>query len=223
MVYAITDAGMKLLARQTGNGDWQRKNREAGRPFIEHQLGVTEFYVSLQLAVRNRQDVQIIAPEELLRSFPEATRAMRNPISMRATVSVVDREYPVAVVPDLYFGLRFRDGSRRCFLVEIDRGTMPISRSDLSQSSFERKARGYLAAYAERLHERQFGWKAYRVLVVTTDAQRLRSMTDALRQTAPASPPGAALFLFAISDQVREANPLSAQWLDGIGRDTSII
>ena len=35
-------------------------------------------------------------------------------------------------VPDLVFGLQFADGSRHSFLVEIDRGTMPIARSPSS-------------------------------------------------------------------------------------------
>ena len=39
------------------------------------------------------------------------------------------------------------------FLVEIDRGTMPISRSDFRQSSFQRKMLAYLAAHAANLHE----------------------------------------------------------------------
>ena len=33
----------------------------------------------------------------------------------------------------------------------------------------------YLAAYAAKQHERQFGWKNFRVLTVTTDRQRMRA------------------------------------------------
>jgi hypothetical protein len=52
------------------------------------------------------------------------------------------------VVPDLVFALDLADGSRRNFIVEIDRGTMPILRSDPDQTSFARKMRVYLAARA---------------------------------------------------------------------------
>ncbi len=41
-----------------------------------------------------------------------------------------------ASFPDLVFGLRFMDGSWYCFTVEIDRGTMPITRSHIKKSSF---------------------------------------------------------------------------------------
>ena len=53
-------------------------------------------------------------------------------------------------------------------MVEIDRGTMPIARSDSLQTSFERKMRAYLTAHAGKQHEKHFGWKTFPVLTVTT-------------------------------------------------------
>jgi hypothetical protein len=61
-------------------------------------------------------------------------------------------------------------------MAEIDRGTMPVARGDITQTSFERKMRAYLTAHAEKRHERQFGWRTFRVLTVTTDDHRKRSM-----------------------------------------------
>jgi hypothetical protein len=81
-------------------------------------------------------------------------------------------------------------------MVEIDRGTMPISRSDLRQTSFQRKMHAYLAAYAAKQHESRFGWEAFRVLTVTTDDQRMQSMQEALRQLSVPNTPGPALFFF---------------------------
>ena len=47
-------------------------------------------------------------------------------------------------------------------------------------------------AHAAKQHERQFGWKTFRVLTVTTDHHRMQSMMEALRnftsRTAPALP-----------------------------------
>ena len=41
MVYALADRGARLLIQRDGvefaNVEWSRKNRKAGRPFIEHQ------------------------------------------------------------------------------------------------------------------------------------------------------------------------------------------
>src|SRR6202166_665271 len=40
-IYALADKGVRLLREEDGvefrNVEWSRKNREAGRPFIEHQ------------------------------------------------------------------------------------------------------------------------------------------------------------------------------------------
>src|SRR5262249_52199742 len=141
--------------------------------------------------------------DELIAEFPEKTRAMRNPLSMRTTISKDNTSHEIGIVPDLIFGIGFPDGSRRCFMVEIDRGTMPICRSDITQSSFERKMRGYLAAHAAGQHETQFGWKAFRVLTVTKDSNRQNSIIESLQEIQPPSPVGPALFLFALRDQVR--------------------
>jgi hypothetical protein len=127
-------------------------------------------------------------------------------------------------VPDLVFGLRIADGSRHNFMVEIDRGTMPVVRSDiLRQTSFEEKMRGYLTAHAAKQHGRQFGWKTFRVLTITTDDRRARSMTEALRQLRVPHSPGASLFLFATRDELRGSDPLTHAWQDGNGRDVRLM
>src|SRR5262249_40706442 len=125
----------------------------------------------------------------------------------------------IGVVPDLVFGLRFADGSRRCFMVEIDRGTMPITRSDINQTSFERKMRVYLTAYAANQHRRQFGWKAFRVLTATTDTERAQSMMKVAQSLRVAGSPGAALFLFSTLASLHASNPFSVVWRDGTGRE----
>jgi hypothetical protein len=222
MAYALADRGARLLADLHGVG-WDRKNHRAGRPFIEHQLEIAEFYVALQRATRDRSGVRLIHPNELIAAFPAETRALRNPLALRVCLSHEGMNHDVGVVPDLIFGLRFPDGSRRCFMVEIDRGTMPITRSDLRQTSFERKMRAYLHAFAARSHERQFGWKAFRVLTVVNDAARARSILSVLRQMQVPDAPGPLLFLFAVRDELRDGDPLTYHWHDGAGRNLQLI
>lgn len=227
MLYALADLGGHLLRERDrtefANVEWSRKNREAGRPFIEHQLEIVDFQVALERAVRDRTDVRLIHADELIAAFPERTRAMRNPHAMRATVSRDGETCEVGVIPDLIFGIGFPDGSRKCFMVEIDRGTMPVNRSDLRQTSFERKMRGYLAVHAARQHEQQFGWKTFRVLTVTTDLHRARSMTEMLRRLHAPKSPGPALFLFALCELLRTSDPIAFAWQDGNGREVRLI
>ena len=185
IAYALADRGARLLAARDKDAptqlEWSRKNREAGRPFIEHQLEIVDFRVALQSAADARRDLEILHSDALARAMPEASRQSADPFTMQVAISHGGVVRRIGLAPDFTFGVRFPDGSRRCFFVEIDRGTMPIARSDFSQTSMQRKFRAYLAVHASRLHERQFGWKAFRVLTVTTDEARVRSMIDATR------------------------------------------
>jgi len=227
MVYALADRGARLLIERYGiefaNVEWSRKNRKAGRPFIEHQLAIVDFNVALQLATRDRTDVRLVHPDEMVTSFPDRKFGRRNPFALRVNISHQGTVHAIAVVPDIVFGLAFPDHSRHCFMVEIDRGTMPIVRKDFMQTSFERKMRAYLTAHAAKFHERQFGWKTFRVISITTDRHRMKSMSDALRQIHIPHSPGASLFFFATRDELRASDPLAHPWRDGNGRDVHLI
>lgn len=222
MVYALANQGVRLLKEKDGadfsNVEWSRKNREAGRPFIEHQIEIVNFHVSLQRATRDRDDVRLIHPAEIAEASRGQTYLSHNPFSLRVRLSHKGVMRDVGVVPDLVFGLDPADGSRRNFMVEIDRGTMPVVRSDPDQTSFARKMHVYLAAHAAKLHERQFGWKNFRVLTVTSDHRRMQSMKEALRGLRVPHSPGAALFLFSSFDDLRATDPLAHAWRDGDGR-----
>ncbi len=226
MVYALADRGARLLIERDGiefaNVEWSRKNREAGRPFIEHQLEIMDFYVALQCAARGRGDVRVIHPDELVARFPDQRADARSPFALRVRLSHAGVLHDIGVVPDLAFGLAFADGSRRCFVVEIDRGTMPVVRTDIRQTSFERKMRAYLTACAAKQHEHQFGWKAFRVLTITTDEARKRSMQEALRGIRVPHSPGPALFLFFTREELAAFDPLAQAWQDGPGREVRL-
>lgn len=226
MVYALADRGARLLIDRDGvdfaNVEWSRKNREAGRPFIEHQLEIMDFYVALERAAQARDDVRFIHPDEMVAAFPDQSFAERNPFALRVRISHRGLCYDLGVVPDLVFGLRLADGSRRQFIVEIDRGTMPVSRSDIRQTSIERKMRSYLAAYATKQHERQFGWKSFRVLVVTTDRHRIRSMQETAAQLASATDQATSLFMFATTMGLG-ADPLTAHWSGAYGSKSTLL
>lgn len=226
MVYALANRGARLLIERYGidfaNVEWSRKNHKAGRPFIEHQLEIVDFQVALDRATRDRSDLRLMHADDIIAGMPEETRARRNPLTFRVKLSHQGSLREIGVVPDLVFGLESRDGSKRSFMVEIDRGTMPVVRADIVQTSFERKMRAYLTAHAAKQHERKFGWKTFRVLTVTTDEYRRQSMIDALRSLRIAHSPGPSLFLFATREELRASDPISRKWRDGNGRDTQL-
>jgi hypothetical protein len=172
--------------------------------------------------VRGQTDVRLIEPDEIIDALPDRARTARNSFSLKVKVPQRGVVRERGIVPDLVFGLASRSGARRYFMVEIDRGTMPVVRSNLMQTSFEQKMRAYLVAHAGKQHERQFGWKNFRVLTVTTDNHRRQSMVDALRELRVPHSPGASLFYFATRDELSASDPFSYTWRDGGGRKVSL-
>ena len=83
--------------------------------------------------------------------------------------------------------------------------------------------RAYLSAHAAKQHERQFGWKTFRVLTVTTDHHRMQSMMEALRKLRIPHSPGAPLVFFTTRDELRASDPLTHKWRDGNGREVGLI
>jgi DNA-binding Lrp family transcriptional regulator len=227
MVYALANRGARLLIDRYGiefaNVDWSRKNHKAGRSFIEHQLEIVDFQVGLDQATRERQDIRLMHADEIIAGMPDQPRARRSPFALRVKLTHKGVVREIGVIPDFVFGLKLRDGSNRNFMVEIDRGTMPVVRSNFEQTSFERKMRAYLAAHAAKQHERQFGWKTFRVLTVTTDKYRTQSMIDALQKVGNANGFGKSLFLFAKKEDLRASDPLARGWSDGNGRAVELI
>jgi hypothetical protein len=224
MVYALANRGVRLLIDRYGiefaNVDWSRKNHKAGRSFIEHQLEIVDFQVALDRATRDRDDLRLKYADEIITGMTGQPRAKRNPFALRVKLAQKGVAREIGVIPDFVFGLELRDRSNRYFMVEIDRGTMPIVRSNIEQTSFERKMLAYLTAYVTKQHEHRFGWKSFRVLTVTTDGYRMKSMMDACRGLHIPHSPGTPLFLFTTREALRAHGPLTHNWIDGSGKAT---
>lgn len=220
-VYSLADRGVSLLRRRDGlvlhGRERSRKNREAGRPFIEHQLEIVEFAVAMRQAAMKRGTVRFIDADQMGGRDAAENFGLRGKVTGRGTT------LEIGVIPDLVFGLQIGATARRNYMVEIDRGTMPVRRSDPAQTSFERKMRVYLAAHAAEQHGRLFGWKTFRVLTVTSDRTRMQTMIEAARHLRVAHSPGPGLFHFATFADFREASPLDHQWLDGYGNPASLL
>ena len=227
IIYALADRGARLLATSAEfsatHVEWSRKNREAGRPFIEHQVKIVEFQVAMERAACALGGVRFMSADELVAEAPHTIRSARNPFALRAPLQDRGAVREISVVPDLVFGLRLTDGTRRCFMLEIDRGTMPITRASFDQTSFERKMRVYLAAHAARQHERQFGWRTFRVLTLTSDRQRAQSMIGILQSLRNPGGPGPSLFFFHPFNDLRGSSPIDLLWHDGNGRPVRLV
>jgi DNA-binding Lrp family transcriptional regulator len=195
IVYGLGNKGGVLLKQELDVAfrevSWGEKNRSVGRIFLEHALLVSDVMVTIELACR-KAHIRLLTDEELV--LPGKSVPKRQPFHWKVNVS---SGVKLGLIPDRVFALDFpnQDGKtdRAVFFLEADRGTMPVRRRNLSQTSFYRKLLAYEATWAQSIHRTRFGFNRFRVLTVTTSAERVKSLVGACSQLKR----GHGLFLFA--------------------------
>ena len=209
IVYGVGFHGSRLLQQKenlSGRRDaGSAENQTIGRLFLEHALLTSDVMVAVELACRQNGRVRLLNSEEL--PLPEATRRQHEPFHW--SVSVGNRA-KLGLIPDRVFALEFpdqpADRNRAFYFLEADRGTMPVSRQTLAKSSFERKLFAYEATWQQNLHQTRFGFHRFRVLTVTTSAERARNLAAAASRLER----GHGLFLFTDLASLQSAPDLLA-------------
>ena len=160
LVYGLANKGAALLAEQDGvtpgRLDWHWKNKSVGQLFIDHTLSVADVMVAFELACRKRKDVDLIEQQDILSKAKSGQAKAGKVPTFKATVQHKRKEIGLSLVPDQVFGLAFPKTRRGAyFFLEADRGTMPVVRSDLNQTSILRKLMTYYAGWKAKEHTRQ--------------------------------------------------------------------
>lgn len=208
MAYGLGNKGGVVLRQEFGitvNADaWSEKNNAVGSVFLEHALLVSEVMVPLELACRKR-GVRLLYEAEL------ALPLQRSPFQWWVKLAGGTK---LGVIPDRVFALDYTDATgqiqRAHFFLEADRGTMPVIRKGLAQTSFFRKLLAYEATWTNKVHQRHLGIQRFRVLTVTTSALRVKSLLAACSQLKR----GHGLFLFA-DTSILSGDLFSPLWQSG--------
>jgi hypothetical protein len=224
LIYGLTRPGAWLL-RKHGYEVRRRllyetdKQRDAGWRFIEHRVDISEFMVQLELACRGRPDIELIERKIIVETAYKTQRDRR--VRLMATVRV-DGEYQlIAVDPDELFGLRVA-GRESYFMFERDRGEMPVHRrKDKDQTFYAKKMLAYYEANRAGEHIGELGIPNFRVLTVTTTADRVRQMIEAQNEITGGR--GSNLFLFTDEAKLHGNNPLDADWVTGKGQAVRLV
>jgi len=235
LVYALARKGAQVLAETDGESAdayrWTLKNKRAGQTFVQHTIEAADILVRLSASERARRGVRLVAEEQILAEAPAATRALAQPHKVTVDVDWGGKRYKLSVIPDAVFALEFGDDilaplERANFVLELDRETMPVMRKSRSldkhsrQTSILSKLLTYHRAWRSKLHTERYSWENFRVLTVTTSEQRVKSMIDAVKEITEGR--GSALFLFTTSEQLKRADILSAEWLNGKGERVTL-
>jgi hypothetical protein len=205
IVYGLSAKGGMLLKQELGDILlWSEKNQGIGQVFLEHALLVSETMVSLELACR-KHGIRLRYEDEL--ELP----VEKQPFQWRVKIA---GGMNLGVIPDRVFALEYTDQAgqieRAYFFLEADRGTMPVVRKQLTQTSFRRKLLAYEATWDNKVHQRHLGIPRFRVLTVTTIAARVQSLLLACSQLKR----GHGLFLFA-DQSVLKMDLFSPIWRNG--------
>jgi hypothetical protein len=217
MVYGLGRRGAQALRDHSvhaDSSDWTERNKRAGAKFIEHTLAIADFMVALEIACWERGDITLLHEREILANAPARTQKSREPL--RLVVPGLSNKMGVSsVIADGLFGLGFPDDTAAYFLLEVDRGSMPIVRSNFDRTSYRRKLLVYWEAWKRKLHVEQFGVSQIRMLTITDSAKRVQNMLSAVDEITAGK--GSNFFLFGHSEQFREISPLNVVWQTGKG------
>ncbi len=160
-IYGLSRKGARLL-RSEGLDVRRRlldgidKEHAAGWRFAEHTVSIADFFVALELAAACRTDIQILERAEILEDAPRTKRERQ--VRLEASIRLNGVLKRNAVMPDALFGLRFKSGAENYFMVEIDRGEMPVERyKNVNRTYFAKKMLTYLEANRQERHVHDLG------------------------------------------------------------------
>jgi hypothetical protein len=217
MVYGLTRQGARLLR---SNGLQVRRRlldgidaeRGAGWRFVEHTVAIADFWVALEVALRSRTDIRLLERGEILEDAPKTRRDRE--VRLEASIRLNGMLKKNAVIPDGLFGLRFSNDDESYFMLEIDRGEMPVERfKSQYRTYFTKKLLTYYEANRQRRHVHDLGIPHFRVAVVTTTPTRVEKMLQAVEEITQGR--GTRLFLFTDQASLAHGNALEHLWLNG--------
>ena len=226
VVYALANAGQRVLADR-GRVDLDRTRNRSRQNAEVRRFSIAHALAAADLAIRLRQGAGELGlrcqlDRELADTLPEPARSSKTPFKMPVAIADNGERATYGNDPDIAAALIFPDQTKRAFLVERDRASMPIKRRTLRQTSIIKKLLAYETARKLGLHTRQLGWKNFRVLIVTDGAERARNILEEIAKhpQLKASP----LFLVADAETLAaSSNVLTHSWPTSNGRTTQLI
>ncbi|TDU80797.1 protein involved in plasmid replication-relaxation [Prosthecobacter fusiformis] len=211
IAYCLTSQGLKVLSERASYQllSLPRQKGITAALSLFHSLRVTDVLVAMEFAATARA-LAIRWPQE----WPSGQSEIdRRPVRLKWSVTLKTGREVLKTwqLPDGAFSLSSADGEPRYYILEVDRGTMPVHRKGLSQSSFYRKILSYKETRRQGVLWSRFHIPAFRVLVVAESRRRLFSLQQATASTFKNRE--SKMFLFAVASELLEqGDALSHGW-----------
>jgi hypothetical protein len=184
MVYMLAPKGAELVMEREGLRLPIKADRELAQ--LKHALLVTDFMIAMHETCEQSEFLRLVPQHEILAQAPAATRADRRPTTWRIDVDYRGSRRTLHLEPDGIFAVAHSQlaapQDRKFFFLEIDRGTMPVVRSSVEQTSILRKLAAYHATFRAGTHRSRFGIDNMRVLIVGKSRERTATIIDAFQE-----------------------------------------
>jgi hypothetical protein len=176
--------------------------------------------VRLEVNARHRKDIAYIEKSTLDRELPTPVTTWRVPVRDE------DKTYEVGVSPDYTFRLIFHHEPKphnfATFFPEADRATEPNDTDTSREVYVYGKMLAYYFTYMQGIHTKLFGFKTFRVPILTTSAKRVENLIVVNKRFNNGE--GSELFLFTDLTSLR-ATPhvLEHEWVNGRGERVTLL
>ena len=209
VVYALGKRGVRHLHSLGEIESHRIHEKRVGYIHLEHTLEVADFMTRLESELP--EGVKL---EYLDNAYPPksvATHSWTVPIHYKGDL------INIGVVPDRVFRLSTRD-EELLFCLEVDRGTMPVMRTNPAQTSFYRKLLAYHETWRTGFHLDQLKWRRFRVLTITSSRERRNHIIEVCREVTASG--GSGLFMFADQENLDSPADLPRMtWITGDGQN----
>jgi hypothetical protein len=222
-IYGLANPGADKLAEKRGiprgKLDWTKKNRVAKGNY-KHKVLLNELRVRFEVDTRDRPEISYVEGAALMPQFATPTKTLRVPVMDG------DKAYEDGVSPDEFGRLIFHREPKphnfATFFIEADRATETNDTDRPIEVYLYRTMLAYYFTYMLGIHTELFGFKEFRVPILTTSPKRVENLIEVNKRFNNGE--GSELFLFTDRASLR-ASPhvLEHQWINGRGEKVTLL
>jgi hypothetical protein len=222
-IYGLANKGADTLAEKRsiprGKLDWNKKNRVAKGNY-KHKVLLNELRIRFEVDTRDRPDISYVGGAALMLQLASPTNTWRVPVMDG------DKAYEDGVSPDDFGRLIFHREPKphnfATFLIEADRATETNDTDTAREVYLYRKMLAYYFTYMLGIHTELFGFKEFRVPILTTSHKRVENLIEVNKRFNNGE--GSELFLFTDRASLC-ASPhiLEHRWINGRGDKVTLL
>lgn len=208
---------MRLLAELGAPVDerlaWTTRN-DGGALFLAHALKTSEVVCDFRLAMPPDRSLEFYDRNELLASFPEATRARDFPYRIVVSIQQDGKPLTLTVVPDRLCAIKINSKQEHLnFAIELDTGSesvVPRSKKITKKATWYKKLIGYYHAFGQDKFRETWNFERMRVLTVTTSEVRIDNILRCQEHVTNGLAPD--LFLYTTRERIEQHGILGPAW-----------